>query len=151
MEIPIEIIKECKERFGDEAYFRFMPHMGKIICTVKDPDDSFQTYTLFIVEDENKEPRNVTMEDIYRIERSKTFDIGAKKEAKQALLDKMAKERREAITRKPSKKKEIITAMGNDMQKNPILARAFVADAKRKYSGTRSKTVGNKTIITPGK
>ena len=29
--------------------------------------------------------------------------------------------------------------------------RAFVSDAKRKYSGTRARTIGNKTIITPGK
>lgn len=151
MEIPIEIVKECKERFGDEAYFRFIPHLGKIVCTVKDQEDPFQTYTLFTVEDENRDARNVTMEDIYRVERAKTFDSPAKKQAKQELTHKMAKERREAITRKPSKKKEIITAMGTEMEKNPILARAFVADAKRKYSGTRARSIGNKTIITPGK
>lgn len=150
-EVPQWVEKECKERFGDELYFVFNPHKERFVAKAKMLGEEGFTYDVFYVEDDLRRYREITMEDIYRCERAKVIDPASKLVAKQEMEAKLAKERRAALDKPKSKKSQIITDLGNELSKNPILARGFVADSKRKYSNLKQRTVGNKVIIDGGK
>lgn len=150
-EVPEWVVKECKERFGDELYFVFNPQKERFVAKAKMIDEPGFTYDVFYVEDPLRRYREITMEDIYRCERAKVIDPAAKAAAKREMEAKLAKERRAAIDKPPSKKSQIITEIGDELSKNPILARGFVADAKRKYAKLGQRKVGNKVIIDGGK
>ena len=149
-EIPQWVEKECKERFGDEIFFVFNPHKDRFVAKAQLPGEPGYTHDVFYVETELRQYREITMEDIYRLERARVIDPESKAAAKRELEAKLAKERRVAIDKPKTKKSQIITDLGNELSKNPILARGFVADSKRKYSNLKQRTVGNKVIIDGG-
>jgi hypothetical protein len=146
-EVPESIIKECKERFGDEIYFVFNQHKERFVAKVRDANEPDCTFDLFYVEDELRRFRGITMEDVYRCERARVIDPEAKAKAKQELEAKLAAERKAAMKPKTSQKKEIILDIANTLSTNPIAARAFASDAKKKYSKLKTTTRGNKTTI----
>lgn len=151
-EVPENIIKECQERFGEMVYFQFVPWKEKFVAKAKDPIDMTVTYDLFVVEDDLRRYRPIMMEDILRIEKSRVIDPEAKEKAKKELEAKLMTERRAKLQKTPESKrrKEAFTEIANDCATNPIAARGFVNDAKRKYK-VKSKTVGNRTTLSTEK
>lgn len=150
-EVPEWVQKECKERFGDEVFFVFNPHKERFVAKAYMIDQPGYTHDIFYVEDNMRRYREITMEDIYRCERARVIDPESKKAAKAKLEAELAAERRAKIDKPKSKKSQIITEIGTELEKNPILARGFVSDAKRKYSGIKARSVGNKVIVDGGK
>lgn len=151
-EVPESIVKECETRFGNMVFFKWVPWKERFVAKAVEPTDTSLTYDLFIVEDEFRRYRPIDMNDILRIEKARIVDDSAKQKAKQEMADKLASERREKTQKSASSKarRAAFDEIANDCVKNPIAARGFVNDAKRKYKVKEEKS-GNRTRLTPEK
>lgn len=136
-DVPQDIQDECKERFGELVFFVFSNKYQKFICKVRDPHELSYTYDLFIVEDRDKKYRPISLEDIYRADKSKLFNDEQKECRIREMQSALAKERRQAVDSKAAVKAEkraVMNELVKDVTTNPIMANAFVKDAKAKFS-----------------
>lgn len=151
-DVPMNIVEECKKRFGDMVFFKWVPWKERFVAKAVDPTDISLTYDLFVVEDDLRRYRPISMDDILRIEKSRVIDDGAKEKAKKEMADKLAAERRQKTqkTEHSKARRAAFDEIADDCAKNPIAARGFVTDAKKKYK-IKSEKSGNRTTLTPEK